>query len=46
MAVAVQISINQYKTLLQLIEEMKDMGANGPAERPKHNFMLFSQAAS
>jgi hypothetical protein len=43
-AVAVQIPVNQYKKLLELAEEMKDIKAYDRAMKRKHTFIPFTQA--
>jgi hypothetical protein len=43
-AVAVQLSMNQYKKLLELAEEMEDIRAFDRAMKRKHQFIPFAQA--
>jgi hypothetical protein len=43
-AVAVQIPMNQYKKLLELVEEMEDIKAFDKAIKRKHKFIPFAQA--
>ena len=43
-AVAVQIPMNQYKKLLELVEEMEDIKAFDKAIKRKHKFIPFAEA--
>ncbi|HVT84630.1 MAG TPA: hypothetical protein VHD35_05480 [Chitinophagaceae bacterium] len=43
-AIAVQLSMNQYKKLLELAEEMEDIRAFDRAMKRKHQFIPFAQA--
>ncbi len=43
-AVAVQIPLNQYKKLLELAEEMKDIKAYDRAIKRNHSFVPFAEA--
>ena len=43
-AVAVQISMNRYKKLMSLAEEMEDIKSFDKAIKRKHKFVPFEQA--
>ena len=45
-AIAVQLSLNQYKKLLELAEEMEDIKAFDKAMKRKHTFIPFDKAVN